>query len=156
MKTEILTPHQPRPIRYVHPIQGSEYTIKVYWISAYEEVPDETLISMAEEFVLSEFQNLAGQDHHGYGFMIVHQGRDGNYIVLDWWVGENMIKQKIYHAPLEMPYAFSDFSGTGIVTCVWEVQVLAFEANAWKETVLSNQSRPDFSGYQEKYLSCNY
>lgn len=32
---------------------------------------------------------------HGLGFLLIHRGLDGLFIVLDVWVGENMLRQQV-------------------------------------------------------------
>jgi hypothetical protein len=39
-----------------------------------------------------------------------------------------------------------------LIACVWELPILAFERDAWVETVLSDAKRPDVPAYLERRL----
>ncbi len=73
----------------------------------------------------------------GVGFIIEHRGNGADYIVLGWWDRENELPVSVVvreHVP----------GGTwrpargGESFCVWDLQVIAFERDAYVETLLAD------------------
>jgi hypothetical protein len=75
---------------------------------------------------------------HGVGFAIIHFARDGNYLLLSRWYGGNMLKHDLFEMK-QSPAGWQTASlqSTGIVACVWELQVIAFERQAWVCTAMA-------------------
>ncbi|SDI82664.1 hypothetical protein SAMN04487954_101407 [Billgrantia gudaonensis] len=78
-------------------------------------------------------------DRYGVVVMIVHEAREGCYVLLDWWTGENMLQHHVYFSRDPNDPEFSDVTQTGIVACVWELKVLSFEREAWIDCVLARE-----------------
>ena len=81
------------------------------------------------------------------GTLIIHEGNDANFVLLDHWAGENMLHHQVFASALERPLELTDFAHTKLAMCVWELHVLAFERQAWIDTVLRQPEQPDFDGY---------
>jgi len=75
---------------------------------------------------------------HGIGFVMVHFARDGNYLLLSRWYGGNMLKHDLFELK-QTPAGWQIISmeSTGIVACVWELQVVAFERQTWICTAMA-------------------
>lgn len=145
--------HGPRPFIALGHEEIQGWLIKRYAITASGGAPSPALLQAARglaERVLPE----AGDSElgHGVGFVIAHEGRDGNYVLVDWWTGENMLAQQIHIAPAGRYEAFERFTSRDIVSCVWEMQILAFEGRAWVDKVLSRPQQPDIDGYLGAFL----
>ncbi|HEV2130530.1 MAG TPA: hypothetical protein VGR27_05485 [Longimicrobiaceae bacterium] len=95
------------------------------------------------------------EDRYGVAVLIAHEGREGCFVLLSWWAGENMLQHHVYFAPAEPPFEFEYLSPTGVVACVWELAVLAFERDAWVDAVLANPSGPDLDAYLARHLSAD-
>ena len=73
---------------------------------------------------------------HGVGWLIAHQGVDGEYGFVDWWFGNDMAQHHPYgrprgsHDPLEANW----IARAGF--CVWELAPCWFEREAWVDLVL--------------------
>jgi hypothetical protein len=147
-------PYAKRPIRFLDLRRDRGWTTKLYWISARSAHPDPALVGAAYELARAALPRPAiDRDRYGASFLIVHQGNDGNYAILDWWTGENMLQHRVYHAAPGNPLAFAPFADTGIVACVWELHVMAFERQAWIDAVLANRAGPDLDAYYARRLS---
>ena len=73
---------------------------------------------------------------HGMAVLIVHEAREGRFVLLDWRTGENMLQHHVYFSPDTDNPEFRDMAQTGIAACVWELKVLSFEREAWIEYVV--------------------
>lgn len=147
---EISGTYEPRPVRFLEMWQPGDWQIKVYGISARQERPPASLVAVAKELALKELPIPAVTgNRYGVGFLIVHQGGDGNYVLVDWWVGENMLKNHVFAAPTGRfePEDFRYVTPTGLCACVWELHVMHFERTAWVTSVLKREGGPDLEEY---------
>lgn len=64
------------------------------------------------------------------------------------------MQQRVYYSPTLNPLDFADLTETGLVSCVWELAIFAFERKAWIETILAAAS-PSMEAYLERRLSAD-
>lgn len=81
---------------------------------------------------------MDGTGNHGVGFQIIHFGKTAVMSPVFYWQWGNVLA-KIEHmrARWEAPTIFGD-GEAGIVGCIWEMNIVSFEVNAWKNTLLNN------------------
>lgn len=146
--------HQPRPIVPHAPVRALGWALKRYAITADGGPVDAALLEDATTLAL---QTLAADTDrrvsHGLAWCIAHAGRDGSYVIVAWWSGENMVSQRLFARPPGSRGAFAPFAAHHIVTCVWEVQVHAHESLAWIRHVLARPAAPDFDAYLRDSLA---
>ncbi|MGP2541109.1 cysteine hydrolase family protein [Yersinia sp. 2541 StPb PI] len=82
----------------------------------------------------------------GIGFVIEHQGKTLNYLIVGWWDNENELRVKVWVQEQGVWRAARDES-----FCVWDLQVMAFERDAFVATLL--QHTPDIPAYLNRYLT---
>lgn len=70
----------------------------------------------------------------GLAFLIAHQGRTGDYTVIAWWDRENELPLRVFVRRSGETWrpARGDES-----ICVWDLEVLWAERQAWVETMLT-------------------
>lgn len=145
--------HRPRPFFGLGHREIRGWLLKRYAITASggPASPDllDAALAVAGRVLPAANDTEAG---HGVGFVVAHEGRDGNYVLVDWWTGENMLAQQIHIAPPHSADGFKRFDNRQIVSCVWELQILAFEGRAWVDKVLSQPDQPDIDGYLHEFL----
>ena len=112
---QITSPYKKRPIRYLGLAQHNGWRIKLYGIryqgNGKAEFPDAVQVELGKERVLEELPKTAvTADQYGVGFLIIHQGQQRTWYLLDWWWGEDILKQKLFSSPLNAP---SGFPGRG-------------------------------------------
>lgn len=149
----VITPYKKRPIRFLDLWRDRGWTIKVYGISAKNEYPSSEFVRAAKTVAQNRFpQPATSPDRYGAGIMIIHEGKDANFLLIDWWEGENMLQHHVYSAPLNTPAALTYISPTGIAACVWELYVLGFERQAWVDNVLTRTGQVDLGDYYDARL----
>lgn len=86
---------------------------------------------------------------HGIGFVMVHFARDGNYLLLSRWYGGNMLKHDLFELKQTAGgWQVISLESTGIVACVWELQVIACERQTWICTAMAKGgTEASFSAY---------
>jgi hypothetical protein len=157
-------PYTPRPIRFLRVAEIGGWHLKVYGISARQERPErdavEAALRLAAEQLPRPATSVGGDaepsvshERYGVGVLIVHEGREGLFVLMSWWAGENMLQHRVFLAPEGPPFAFEDPAPTRVIACVWELAVLAFERDAWVETVLANPTGPDLQAYLARHLA---
>lgn len=87
------------------------------------------------------------------GFLAFHEGRDANFVFVNWWNRESELQRHVYRSARESPDALHDVTATGGSGTVWDPQNLWFERNAWLEKVPGNPRGPDIEMYLKKCLS---
>jgi hypothetical protein len=78
----------------------------------------------------------------GLGFVIVHAGGDGDYVLVHSWVEGYMSRLAIFTGPMGNPEALRPASA-GLAPCVWEAAVLAHERGAFVRHVLAGRGPLD-------------
>lgn len=81
----------------------------------------------------------SGPADHGLGFAILHLARDGDYLLLSQWVDANMLEHRVYKCVIDNCKLTNveSLAETGIVACVWELEIMKFERDAWVRTMLN-------------------
>jgi hypothetical protein len=149
-------PYRPRPVRFIELLEGDGWSIKVYGIAVARERPGQALLDAAKGLALRTLRSAAESPmHHGAAFVIAHEAREANLVLVDWWVGENMLEHRVFSSPLVDPGALAPLEPAGIVACVWELAVLWFERQAWIETVLADSSRANLEAYRARRLNAD-
>lgn len=87
------------------------------------------------------------KDHHNSAFLIVHEGTDGVWSLVNWWTGNEMLRTNTYFTSYKEKEKISLFPTSGSMACVWELPVINHEKNAWIQHVLMKASNPDFQNY---------
>ena len=130
------TAYHTRPVRFLHLWCGRGWRMKLYAISAPGQQLREELVSVVQATADKLLPAVEAPRHHGVGWLIAHQGADGEYGFVDWWFGNDMVQHHPHgrpsgsHGPLEVNWV----AGGGF--CVWELAPCWFEREAWVDLVL--------------------
>jgi hypothetical protein len=88
----------------------------------------------------------------GVGFLIAHRGRGADYVVIGWWSAENELPVRVLVRPQHAGGAWRG-AREGESFCVWDLQVLAFERDAWVATALAPDGDAPLAARLEAYLA---
>lgn len=134
------TPFRPRVITALPAVDVDGFHLKRYAVAPAGSAFDETRFSGAVDGLTASLPQVdIARGCPGAGFLILHQGVTGDYAILSWWDRENelpthvWIRQGQVWAPARDAESF----------CVWDLELIWFERNAWIETVLSGMSLDD-------------
>jgi hypothetical protein len=126
--------YQPRRVSFL----GREGRLKHYGIAYAGEAPRAELAAATRRAAEQAVPRGA------YGFTIAHDAATAGLAVVYWWANENEIHKHVFAAPLGDPGALEPADGTAMA-CVWELEVIDFERQAWLEDVLK-------AGDPDRYL----
>lgn len=135
-----LTPYAPRPVRFLGLHLERGFRLKTY-----------SIVHPSAPWVRERFQSgfaLALQelpqpalrpDRPGLGFVILHQGRTGDYVVLCWWDRENELPIRVF---VRDPEGWRAARGSESV-CVWDLEVIGHERDAYVAALLGGDAAPE-------------
>jgi hypothetical protein len=149
-------PYVRRPVRFLELWEWQGWRIKVYGIAARAPYPSEELVEVAREIAKERLPQPAISDrHYGVGYLVVHEGADGDYVLVDWWSDQDILQHHLYGAPKGHAGKLQYHWPQGAGYCVFELAVSWFEREAWVETVLSRPQAPDLEAYLLRRLNAD-
>jgi hypothetical protein len=137
-----LQPYAPRPIRCHGLSDLAGFRTKDYSVVYGPDAVDWVDFARGFALVAATLPSPAvAVGRPGVGFRIAHQGATGRYAVVAWWANENElpIRLAVRRAAGEWRLALDEES-----ICVWDLQILAFERDAYVETVLAGGSPDEY------------
>lgn len=148
---ELIELYQPRPIRFLELWSQIGWRVKTYGIAYQHSLPRPELVVAAKKIALP-YLAPTSEDirHYHVGFLGVHDGRGANFVFFDYWADENELHHHVYVSPSDQPQELQYVTPTGLIACVWDLRLMAFERQAWVENVLANPAGPNL----EAYLDC--
>ncbi len=82
----------------------------------------------------------------GVGFVVLHQGREMDYVVVCWWARENELPIRVFVREREPKSAWRPGRGDESI-CVWDLEVLKGERDLYVRTVLARAGSADVEAY---------
>lgn len=149
------TKYKKRPVRFIELYETNGWKMKIYSISVLNERVSQETISQVKKQVPGWLKHsiIHPLETYNIATLILHEGNEGVFALINWWIGENMIQHYVYFSGYDNPVEFTLFSDKGISFCVWELAVMWHERNAWVEHVMKNNSRPDFEAYLSSVMN---
>lgn len=132
--------YSPRLVKALPPLDVCGRVLKVYGMFAEPErgsiLPESEWLQQQAASVLRE--PLQPGDHP-VGFLILHYGMDGNYLLVSQWYDANMLKHWVRGSAVgaEGRITFTPLAQRDLIACIWELEVIKFERDAWVNTVLA-------------------
>lgn len=143
-----MKPYRPRKIQYSECYHLGAWTVKIYTIAKEDHYMAQAHYETAKQQlpVWLALKNGFNDDHHHCAFLIVHQGKEGVFAIVNWWVDEEMLNTHVFLSDIKEPANFQRISGGGLAPCIWELEVINYERSAWMKYVLQPDV-PDFERY---------
>jgi hypothetical protein len=135
-----IEPYRPRRIQPLGVVERAGWAIKVIGITASADLPDDAEVAAALKVAERELPR-----HPGVGFSIVHRGAEALWVLVCWW-DLDIMYERLWRADLGST-DLRPVPPEGPTACVWELQAICHERQAWTDHVLTSPSAPDFAGY---------
>lgn len=148
--------YQPRSIRFHKLIRTEDWHTKIYHITYQQQFKahitlDKALASLPQWLAAAETEtDVSGK----MAALIVHEGKDGLWSILSWWVGGNMLQTRTFYSTTEQPEILIPYASDGSLACVWELAVINHERLAWTNYVLK-QEAPDYKALLADVLNAD-
>jgi hypothetical protein len=150
---KLAEPYEPRPIHCLDVWEHAGWRLKLYSIACNRPTARAALVDAAQAAARERLpQPAVTPDRYGVGFLGVHDGRGVNFVFVDWWADENELHHHVYISPVDQPDRL-EYRTSGSIACVWDLRVMAFERQAWIDTVLANPAGPDLDAYLARQLN---
>jgi hypothetical protein len=139
--------YRARPIRFLELFERDGWRLKLYSVTygadrLAREIYDEGLRIASQQLP----QPAESAHRPGIGFAIFHQGRGVHYLVLCWWDNENEFFNRVFVRSFD-PGSSWRAATAGESACVWDLQVIWFEREAYVETILTPEPGPNVEAY---------
>ncbi|MCC6242412.1 MAG: hypothetical protein IT353_06200 [Gemmatimonadaceae bacterium] len=149
--------YEPRHIQFAGIEQLAGCRLKRYHILRKHHVAHDSLVSdalhTAEAYIVATQERAAVKESrwwtlpsHRVGSLVVHEGADANFVLIDMWVDENMLRHHVWSSP-RGGGALQSTRDTDLAVCVWELAVIQHERAAWLRHVLRNDAPEDIDAY---------
>ena len=153
-----MNPYAPRPIRFQGLVRREGWILKRYTVTLAtaraEPAPEGwSEFTQGRELAFAALPAPARTAvRPGVGFVIEHRGAGADYVVLGWWDRENELPVRIMVRDHE-PQAQWRTARTSESFCVWDLQVIGFERDAYVKTVLAHDAD---DRALERYLAASF
>ncbi len=143
---------RPRTVRFhgVAPVDG--WKLKLYSISHDRSPVAWPSFSEGFRLALAALPRPARSPARpGLGFVIAHHGATGDYTVLCWWDRENELPIRVFVRP---PNAGARWrpAREGESVCVWDLEILAHERDAYVATLLAAGAQDPAADYSSRTI----
>ena len=147
-------PYSPRPIRFHGLVTHEGWVLKRYTVTLAsadtESATDWSEFTRGRELAFAELPAPARTAvRPGVGFVIEHRGAGADYVVLGWWDRENELPVRIMVRD-QQPGSTWRPAGPSESFCVWDLQVISFERDAYVTTMLARGAE---DSSRDRYLS---
>jgi hypothetical protein len=137
-------PYRSRPRRFLGIEQRAGYRLKCYAISHDGQWPGADWQPALARLCARLPRPACGPGRPGVGLLILHRGRGADYAVLGWWQRDNELPLRLQ---VRENGAGWRAARDGESVCVWDLELIAFERDAYVSTLLSEAGDPDAIGY---------
>jgi hypothetical protein len=135
--------YRPRRAWFHDLVEVGPISLKINAIAADGRDISVETFAKAKRQILSVKDKMLQTPHQNAGFAILHEGEDGRWLLLHWWLEGGILGRKLWRADLGPDAAFMDADPL-LFACVWELGLIEFERRAWMETAMSGKA---VSGY---------
>jgi len=142
--------YKSRKIQFDGLVRMDDWVVKIYTITPRSEFRSIQEINRVK-VRLPELLSLA-TDHHQNAFVIVHEGMDGLWTLVNWWTGGEMLRTDTYFTSYDRKQILNQFPREGAMACVWEMAVINHERSVWITQVLKKPIHPDFVSYHQDII----
>ena len=149
-------PYAPRPVRFLELWEDNGWRLKLYGLAYQTPAIRPELVPLAKDLARSRLrQSAGGWPHYQVGFVGIHDGRGAVFIFVDFWADENELHHHVYVAPKDDLRQMEYVTPSGRSACFWDLNLQAFERQAWIDSILANPAGPDVEQYLATRLNAD-
>ena len=142
-----MTAYAPRWTAQLADHRAGPHKLKVHWIDVEGAPhPPAPLLAAALAQVDARLPGAARDEGgaEGPGFVILHRGEAGIWLLMDWWAHGDICCQRLSRAD-PGGTAFAPMDDRPLLACIWEMQVIEDERRAWMAHMM--RDAPDAGAY---------
>ncbi|EKE44099.1 hypothetical protein OCGS_1615 [Oceaniovalibus guishaninsula JLT2003] len=136
--------HAPRRTETLAPWRIGGMALRVWWIDVQGQAAPDALLVQARAYADAALPGaVAAEGHdHGLGFVVLHRGRAGTWLLLHWWAHGDVL---CLHLALSEGGDFAPVAPRPLTACVWEMVPMIEERARWIDHMMRED--PDPQGY---------
>ncbi len=131
--------YAPRPLRHLTLWQVGPIRAKTYHVGRRTPREDRVQAAHAAAARMGPESEAEGGSH-GLGFVVLHEGEAGTWLLMDWWAHGDILCQRL---SLDTGAGFRPADDRPLLACVWELPVIAHERGAWVRHMMRAAPSPD-------------
>lgn len=151
--------YKPRKIEFNQLLKVEDWFVKVYTITINPSFESKQILKPALKKLPIWIRNAQKSvlDTHRNAFLIAHEGREGVWLLMNWWTDGEMLETKVYFGDYENLNKITEtiYKPKSLV-CVWELAIITHERKAWMKHILLNSNSPKFNEYVKDVLKSSY
>ncbi|MFE5793151.1 hypothetical protein ACFQ8C_11320 [Streptomyces sp. NPDC056503] len=150
--------YSPRLVKALPPVHAHGRALKAYVMFADpERAGDLPKPEWLERHAASVLGGPPVEGDHPAGFLILHHGAEGTYLLVSQWYDADMLKHWVRGAAVAADGTtdFVPLAERDLIACVWELEIVKFERDAWVNTVLArgDTGQDSLDAYMETTFS---
>ncbi len=153
--TAVFEKYKSRKIKFSELLNINDWSVKLYSITNKDDFHSFEILENIKEALpvwLSDVEH-SRLTIYRKSFLIVHEAREGVWVLLNWWTGGEMIQTEVFLIEYDKPDFIKKSPYTkGSLLCVWELEVFAHERKSWIKHVLKKSEAPKFDDYLKDVL----
>src|SRR5688500_3767151 len=143
-----MRPYALRPIRFLDVEDHAGFALKRWWIDLYGDyAPYDEDWAPALAMAAAALPGETDASCPRVGFLVLHRGRGADYLVLGWWDRENELPLRVFVRYPGTDDAQWRAARGGESVCVWDLEVIAFERDAYVRSFLDAACREPRQAY---------
>lgn len=143
-----MEPYRARRVERLELWEPPGWRIKVYGLGPKGTLLSDPLVDAAKAAAREVLTRVAsGTPHYGLGFLGVHSGVGADVAFVDWWAAENELHHHVFVAEEGRPETLRPRSESELAACVWDLEVISFERDAWVRHILRHARSPRWDDY---------
>ena len=149
--------YKARHIKFKEVVSLDKWKIKCYTISKHKQFRSAKIYDQSISNLSNWLQEMNSFDssHDYMAFLILHEGTEGVFSLINTWVGSNMLQTHIFISSYEDPSDTRKISGDGLFACIWELEIINYERLSWIENILK-KPEPDYESYLDDTFSKSF
>lgn len=147
--------YRTRSIRFLRHWDHQDWRLKIYGISAWGTQPPDELIAAGESVAAATLpKSSTSNGCHGVGFLGVHDGVQASFAFVSWWAKTYELNHVLFRGPRGAPDELARVEPT-LFGCTWDLRVIAFERDAWINSMIGDRGEPDLDTYLSATFHAN-
>lgn len=139
-----------RTVSVLGTLSFAAFTLKAYGLFVDDNTLTDEELGHARGVFTSRLADVATADGENYlGFALIHKGTEGLTLSSFWWVQGCVLCHDHVRIPFNGIDTLSDMR-PHVLGCVWELDLIHFERNAWQQTMMRPQ--PDAKDYLHSWF----
>ena len=135
--------YRPRRAWFQELVEVGAASIKLNAICGMDRHIEADVFDTARARLVTARSEIERTPQLGAGFAILHEGDEGRWLLLHWWVAGGIATRKLWRADLVPHSEFIDADPL-LMACVWELGIIDFERRAWMRTAMSGKPVSDY------------